>query len=123
MSEKKRLNFSEGLMYPTILGKKQITLRKYRAGSHDFIKDEVVYGEFKDGLNILLQITADTEKKLFSELTDKEAQEDGFDDANHAFEGLKNYYPDLQKSDILAIIRYQIVKVDSCPAVIANEYF
>ena len=63
MAEMKRLIFGEGLMFPTLTGEKQITLRKYRAGSHDFVKGEVIRGEFKDGLNVLLQITADTEKK------------------------------------------------------------
>ena len=71
MIEKKRLLFGEGLMSPTLTGNKQITIRKYRAGSHDFVKGEVIRGEFKDGLSILLEITADTEKKPLSELTDK----------------------------------------------------
>jgi hypothetical protein len=82
----------------------------------------VLDGEFKDGLNILLQITADTEKKPFSELKDAEAQADGFDSAGDAFNGLKDYYPDLQKTDLLATIRYEIVKVDGTPAVSINEY-
>ena len=102
MAEMKRLIFGEGLMFPTLTGEKQITLRKYRAGSHDFVKGEVIRGEFKDGLNVLLQITADTEKKPFNELTDAEAQADGFNNAEDAFNGLKDYYPDLQKTDLLA---------------------
>lgn len=122
MTEMKRLIFGEGLMSPTLTGDKQITLRKYRAGSHDFVKGEVIRGEFKDDLNILLQITADTEKKPFSELTDEEAQADGFEDAEAAFNGLKGYYPDLQRSDLLATIRYKIVEVEGTPAVGINEY-
>lgn len=109
-------------MSPTLTGDKQITLRRYRAGSHDFVKGEVIRGEFKDGLNILLQITADTEKKSFSDLTDEEARADGFKDAEAAFNGLKDYYPDLQKSDLLATIRYKIYEVDDVPAVSINEY-
>ncbi|KKT60250.1 hypothetical protein A3G55_02445 [Candidatus Giovannonibacteria bacterium RIFCSPLOWO2_12_FULL_44_25] len=122
MAEMKRLIFGEGLMFPTLTGEKQITLRKYRAGSHDFVKGEVIRGEFKDGLNVLLQITADTEKKPFNELTDAEAQADGFNNAEDAFNGLKDYYPDLQKTDLLATIRYEIVKVDGTHAVSINEY-
>lgn len=122
MAEMQRLIFAEGLMAPTLTGDKQITLRKYRAGAHDFVKGEVIRGEFKDGLNILLQITADTERKLFSELTDQEAQADGFDSAEDAFNGLKDYYPDLQKTDLLATIRYEVVKVNEVPAVSINEY-
>jgi hypothetical protein len=122
MAEMKRIIFGEGLMAPTLSGDKQITLRKYRAGSHDFQKDEIVIGEFKDGLNILLRITADTEKKPFSELTDEEAQADGFDNAEAAFNGLKDYYPDLQKTDLLATIRYEVFKVNGVPAVSINEH-
>ncbi|MBI2635183.1 MAG: ASCH domain-containing protein [Parcubacteria group bacterium] len=122
MTEMKRLIFGEGLMSPTLTGDKQITLRKYRTGSHDFVKGEVIRGEFKDGLNILLQVTADTEKKPFSELTNEEARADGFEDAEAAFNGLKDYYPDLQKSDLSATIRYKIVEVDGTSAVSINEY-
>lgn len=122
MAEMKRLVFGEGLMSPTLSGDKQITLRKYRAGSHDFLKDEVICGEFKDGLNILLQITADTKKKPFSKLTDQEAQADGFKSAEDAFNGLKDYYPDLQKTDLLATIHYEIMKVNKVPVVSINEY-
>jgi hypothetical protein len=105
---KKRLVFGEGLMIPSIKGKKRITLRKYREGAHDFLGGEEVIGEFKDGLDIPLRITADTVKKPFSELTDEEAREDGFLDAEDAFKGLQEYYPDLKKEDLLAIIRYDI---------------
>ena len=122
VDEMKRLIFGEGLMFPTLAGEKQITLCKYRAGSHDFVTGEVIRGEFKDGWNILLQITADTEKKPFSELTDQEAQEDGFESAKDAFNDLKDYYPDLQWSDLLATIRYEILKTNEVPVVSVNEY-
>lgn len=122
MSEMKRLVFGEGLLSPTLSGDKQITLRKYRASSHDFTKDEVITGEFKDGLNLLLQITADTEIKMFSELTDSEAQQDGFQNAEGAFNGLKEYYPDLQKSDMNATIRYEVLRVNGVPVVSFNKH-
>ena len=122
MTEMGRLIFGEGLMGPTLAGDKQITLRKYRAGSHDFVKGEIICGEFKDGLNILLQITADTQKKPFNELTDQETQEDGFESVEDAFSGLNDYYPDLQKTDLLAIIRFEIVKVNGVFAVSINKY-
>jgi hypothetical protein len=105
---KKRLVFGEGLMIPSIKGKKRITLRKYREDAHDFSNNEEVIGEFKDGLDIPLRITADTVKKPFSELTDEEAREDDFLDAEDAFNGLQEYYHDLKKEDLLAVIRYDI---------------
>lgn len=116
----KRLVFGEGLMIPSIKGKKRITLRKYRKDAHDFLDGDVVIGEFKDGLDIPLCIIADTVTKLFSELTDEEAREDGFLDAEDAFKGLGKYYEGLTKEDIVAIIRYEINSFESKVAVTLN---
>ncbi|NBQ17345.1 hypothetical protein EBU24_03445 [bacterium] len=116
------LNFGKGHMMTTIAGTKKITLRKYGVEPLDFKKNEIIYGEFKDGLTFLLKITADTEKKFFNDLTDKEAQEDGFINAKDAFNGLKIYYPDLQLSDILAIIRYEIATLNNAPIVNMNRF-
>lgn len=118
----KRLIFGEGLMIPTITGKKRITLRRYRPGAHDFVTGEVICGEFADGLAIPLTVTADTEKKPFSALTDEEARQGGYENAVAAFEGLKKYYPDLQKSDPLALVRYEVYKIaGGIPAVAVNR--
>ncbi len=68
MVEMKRLVFGEGLMTPSLDGSKRFTVRKYREGAHDFSKDEIVIGEFKDGLNILLNIVNDTKKDTFRNL-------------------------------------------------------
>ncbi|MCK9352516.1 MAG: hypothetical protein M0P76_07100 [Candidatus Pacebacteria bacterium] len=88
------------------MGKKKITIRKYREGVHDFNKDEVFVGIFKDGLNILLVATTD-----------------GFTDADDAFLGLKRYYPELKRTDNAAVIRYRVYSVDDVPSVSANLYF
>lgn len=104
----KKLLFGEGLMIPSIKGTKRITLRKYRKDAHDFLDGDIVAGEFKDGLTIPLCITADTVTKPFSELTDEEAREDGFLDAEDAFKGLGKYYERLTKEDLVAVIRYEI---------------
>jgi len=122
MTTLKELLFGEGLMSPTISGDKLITLRRYRKDAHDFLKGEIVRGIFKDGLTILLRITADTEVKPFDELTDGEARQDGFADAAAAFEGLKTYYPDLKRSDLAATIRYEVFSVDGARAVEYNEH-
>ncbi|MEK7637835.1 MAG: ASCH domain-containing protein [Patescibacteria group bacterium] len=119
----KRLIFGAGLLSPTLTGDKKMTLRRYRAGSHDFEEGEAVIGEFKDGLNLLLRITADTKKKPFSKLTDEEARADGFADAADAFENLKEYYPDLKKSDLMATICYEVFGVDGIPVVSINEHW
>ncbi len=122
MAELKKLVFGEGLMGPTIAGDKKITLRKYRAGAHDFTKGLLILGIFKDGLNIVLCITKDTEKKPFSKMTYEEARLDGFADVEDAFNNLRDYYPDLKKTDILATIRYEVAEIASSPAVSFNEY-
>ena len=88
MSAMKKLTFGKGLLAPTLTGGKKITLRKYRVGRHDFTKGDIILGEFRDGFSILLHITADTQTKLFSNLTDREAQEDGFESARDAMDGL-----------------------------------
>ena len=117
-----RLIFGEGLLGVTLQGIKKITLRKYREGSHDFLEGQIIRGEFMDGLNILLEVTSATETKKFSDLTDQEAQEDGFADAEDAFNELKEYYPGLSKEDDLATIRFKILTHDDIPVVSLNEY-
>lgn len=118
----KRLLFGEGLMIPSIKGKKRITLRKYRKDAHDFLNGETFVGEFKDGLDIPLRITADTVTKPFSELTDEEAREDGFLDAEDAFKGLGKYYEGLTKEDVVAVIRYELNTPEGRATVIFNEH-
>ena len=118
----KELIFGRGLLDPTTEGRKRITIRKYRAESHDFQAGEIVKGIFMEGLTILLRITADTLTKPFRELADQEAQDDGFDNAEHAFEGLQGYYPDLTKEDLAGIIRFEVLCVDQEPVVQFNQY-
>jgi len=118
----KRLVFGEGLMVPVITGKKKITLRKYREGAHDFVHNEIIIGEFKDGLDIPLRITADTVKKRFARISDHEAQEDGFLDAEDAFNGMGKYYEGLTGDDIAAVVRFEICLVEGVPAVAFNQH-
>ena len=117
MSEMKKLVFGTGHLVPTLTGKKKITLRKYRPKSHNFKKDEVIIGVFKDGWDILLRITTTTKTKTFHDLSDGEAQEDGYSDAQDAFNGLWLYFPDLKWSNSIAIIRYEVLQVNNVPVV------
>lgn len=118
----KRLVFGTGLMSPVIKGTKKITLRKYRAGAHDFVYNEVIVGEFMDGLSITLRITADTIKKRFSGISDQEAREDGFLDAEDAFNGLRKYYDGLTKDDVAAVIHFEVCLIENVPVVASNEH-
>lgn len=124
MAEMKRLVFGEGLMALSLDGEKRFTVRKYREGAHDFSKDEVVIGEFKDGLNILLRITGDTKKAPFKQLgTPKrdQARNGYYFDTNY-FEELKSYYPDLTWETMGAIVFFEILKVNGVSVVSMNEH-
>lgn len=122
MAEVKRLVFGEGLMVPSLDGSKRFTVRKYREGAHDFKKDEIVIGEFKDGLNILLHITEDTKKDTFKRLkrSKKEIDKNGYYFDTKYFEDLKQYYPDLTRDTMGAVIFFEVLKVNGVSVVSVN---
>src|SRR5262245_3901857 len=108
MNQLKKLLFGPGLMEPTITGGKRVTLRKYRPEAHNFEQYQIVYGAFEDGLNILIEITRKPVPKPFSRMTDEEAQGSGYKNAEEAFEGLKKFYTNLQKDDLMVAVHYKI---------------
>ena len=122
MSAIKKIVFGEGLMWSTVREQKTATIRRYRPEAHDLKKGEVFVGEFKDGLDILMQATADTETKPFKELGDKESKESGFKDAKDAKSGLKHWYQDLKMTEMAAILRHEVYKVNGIPVVSFNEH-
>lgn len=124
LSEIKIVKFAEGLLAPTLTGNKEISLRKYRPEAHDLHEGEIFIGSFfEEGLDLLLQAKKDTEVKTFNDLTNEEAQADGFVDVDDAFEKMHKYYPDLVREDKLAILRYEIAKIKGMPAVKTNASF
>lgn len=124
MAEMKKLVFGEGLMALSLDGNKRFTVRKYREGSHDFTRDEIIQGEFKDGLTILLRITDDTKKDAFKNLkrsrrfTDKN---DYYFDEQY-FDELAAWYPDLTWNDMGAIVFFEVLRVSGVPVVSINEH-
>lgn len=119
----KKIIFGKGLLIPTLKGEKKITIRKFRKEAHDLIEDEPFVGSFQNGLDIILVATKDTKVKLFSEITDKEAREDGYKNARNLFSRFrKDFYSDLKEEKTAAIIRYEIMRVDKTPVVSANEF-
>lgn len=119
----KKIIFGKGLLMPTLKGEKKITIRKFRKEAQDFIADEPFIGSFQDGLDIILMATADTKIKPFSDLTDKEAREDGYKNARNLFSRFrKDFYPDLKEENTAAIIRYEILQIDKTPIVSTNEF-
>ena len=121
----KRLVFGEGLMVPSLDGSKRFTVRKYREGAHDFAKDEIAIGEFKDGLDILIRITEDTLKAPFKKLrrSKKTAKKEGghYFDAAYS-KDLATYYPDLTWDTMGAVISFEVLQVNGVPAVRLNEH-
>lgn len=119
----KKIFFAKGELLPTLRQNQKITIRKFRKEAYDLIEDEAFIGSFQDGFNIILVATKDTEIKLFSEVTDKEAKAAGFKHAKNALWKLKKYfYPDLKPEDKAAIINYEVLQIDNTPVVSANEF-
>lgn len=123
MAEMKRLVFGEGLLLPSLDGSKRFTVRKYREGAHDFSKDQIIIGEFKDGLNILLHITEDTRLGIFYRLkrSKKETEKNGYYFDTEYFEDLKQYYPDLTWDTVGAVVFFELLKVNGVSVVSINE--
>lgn len=124
VAKKPPLVFGDGLMWPSLDGSKSFTVRKYRAGAHDFDQDEIIVGEFKDGLNILLRISAVTLKlpfrKLLSPRSDMATRGYYFD--KNYYNGLKSYYPDLTWETMGAVIWFEVLKIDGTPTVQLNAH-
>lgn len=120
----KELVFGEGLMAPSLDGSKRFTVRKYRAGAHDFVKGDIVKGIFKDGLTILIQITESTLKDEFRSLSrpQEDAEKNGYYFDEDYFLDLRGFYPDLAWTDVGAVIFFEVLKVDGEPVVAMNEY-
>ncbi|MBI2640161.1 MAG: hypothetical protein HYW90_04740 [Candidatus Sungbacteria bacterium] len=124
MTDMKHLVFGEGLMNPSLDGSKRFTIRKYRKGAHDFTVGEIVIGEFRDGLNILLQITDATRKATFAALRSPYEMLDavGYYFDQEYFEDLQRFYPELSGEDIGVVIFFEVLKVNGVPVVSFNEH-
>jgi cytidine deaminase len=63
--------------------------------------------EFDEEVSMPGQITSTVAKSVNS-ITDDEAQEDGFASAADVPHGLREYYPELQSSDEIVIVRFEV---------------
>lgn len=63
--------------------------------------------EFDDEFSLLGRITSTVSKPIGS-ITDEEAREDGFASAADVLPGLRDYYPELQSSDEIVIVRFGV---------------
>jgi hypothetical protein len=117
MAVTKRLVFSGGHFAAILDGVKKISLRSYRAGSHDFELGDVFYGEFPEGVALLLRSTARTQFVVAGIIPDDVAREDGYEDGGDAFEQLKGYYPNLVHDSPIAIIRFEVLTHDNASVI------
>lgn len=124
MFEMRKLIFGEGLMAPSLDGEKRFTVRRFREDVHDLKKGEVFIGEFKDGLNILLQAPKDAKISSFKnlKLPKRDLDKNGYYFDKKYFEELGAYYPNLSWDEMGAIVFFEILKVNGIPVVSINEY-
>ena len=111
MHTPKTLAFAQDFVEPVYAEEKQITLRKYREGAHDFTEGELVVGTFGGRGVALLRITADTECMPLGEVPDEVAEEDGFEGTADAYRGLLNYYTDITLESTIAIVRFELCEM------------
>lgn len=118
MGERARLLFSEGHFVAIVSGQKLLTLRLYRAGAHDFCENQVFYGEFPEGISLMLQVTEDTKCFTAKDLSDEVAREDGYKNAKYALHELKKYYGgSVHKDATLACIRFKVAEIYGEPVI------
>lgn len=124
MAEMRKLVFGEGLMTPSLDGEKRFTARRFRESVHDLKKYEIFVGEFKDGLNILLQAPADAKIATFKDLkaSKRDLTKNGYYFDKNYFEELGAYYPDLSWDEMGAIVFFEILKINGVSVVSINEY-
>jgi cytidine deaminase len=99
-----RLRFRASHLSAVRDGSKRVTMR---------FKDPVQVGpallvfEFEDEISMPGRITSTVAKPVAS-ITDDEAREDGFVSAPDILYGLRDYYPELQSSDEIVIVRFDV---------------
>lgn len=120
----RELVFGEGHMVPSLDGEKRFTVRRFREGVHDLKKGEVFIGEFKDGLNILLQAPEDAKIGQFKNLKSpkRDLDKNGYYFNKEYFEELKRYYEDLSWDEPGAIVFFEIIKINGVPVISVNEH-
>lgn len=81
-----------------------------------FFQHEAVLGIFGSMIGLMLRITAKSERKLMSELTDEEARACGYQDAEDTLNQLRHdLYPNLEKKDEIVIVKFKVYDVDGEP--------
>jgi hypothetical protein len=85
-------------------GSKRLTMR-FRDPVH--VGPALLVFESDDEVSLAGHITSTTAKSVGS-ITNDEARDDGFASAADVLPGLRDYYPDLQASDEIVIVRFEV---------------
>ncbi len=118
MTDFRTLGFSEGLENIVRKSENLTTIRKFRPEAHSFKKGETFIGQFdEEDVKVLFTATEDTVTKTFESLSPAEIEKEGYKNSDEAFDKMKEYYNDLQPGDTMAIITYEVYKVEGVPVV------
>lgn len=109
--ELKELLFGEGFVEVLERGLKQITICR---GRRDFTPGEVVEAVCAEGDRFLLTITS-CEVYRLSEVPREDVRDDGFRNIFALFVGLGNFYPDLEWTDEVSVIRFKVIARKGVP--------
>jgi cytidine deaminase len=99
-----KLRFRASHLPAVQAGTKRITMRYSDAVE---VGPALLVFEFDEEVTLPGRITS-TVTKSVAEVTDQEAQEDGFPNAAAVLPGLRDYYPTLDPTDQLTLVRFEV---------------
>ncbi len=119
----RELTFGSGRLLPTLAGTENFTIRRFRKGVHDFKKGEVIWGVFKDGLDVQLSIPRDAIIAPFRNLlaAGKDQDKNGYYFDQEYFASLSKFYSNLSWDYIGATIFYEVLKIGGTAVTRTNK--
>lgn len=99
------LRFDPKFLERVLDGEKEITVRRGNAEKYAFREGDAVAAEFPGRAVLLARIT-DMRFTTLNEVTEQEAQDDGYFDVAELMDVLREYYPDAEWTDPAVVIRF-----------------
>lgn len=97
------LKIADDLLLPILEGKKEMTIRR---GRRDIQLGPLKFETVSGNDDVEVEVFEVRYLKI-SEVSDDICQEDGFDDWDDFFEGMKKFYPDLKEEEECTIIIFE----------------
>ena len=109
MTTRKTLAFA-GDLHPVVTsGQRHITIRKYRAGAHDFVTGEIIDGVFAGHEKpVALRIIGDTDIRMAGEVSPPYCRADGFRSRREMIEQMKRYYPGFNDETEVGLVFFEL---------------